>query len=54
MPLAHRDQRSNTPAARSVPVHITAMADGEPVEADGGVAEHGCHRDEDPPAVPLA
>ncbi len=26
LPLAHRDQRSNTPAAKSVPVHVTAMA----------------------------
>jgi molybdopterin-dependent oxidoreductase alpha subunit len=54
LPLAHRDERSNTPAAKSVPVRITAMAEGEPVEADGGVAEHGRHRAEDPSNVPLA
>ncbi|MCP9626911.1 FdhF/YdeP family oxidoreductase [Rhodopseudomonas palustris] len=54
LPLAHRDQRSNTPAAKSVAVTITAMTPGEPVEVDGGVAEHGRHRAEDPETVPLA
>ncbi|CCD88102.1 putative formate dehydrogenase (C-terminal), related to acid resistance with formate dehydrogenase/DMSO reductase, domains 1-3 and ADC-like domain [Bradyrhizobium sp. ORS 285] len=54
LPLAHRDERSNTPAAKSVPVRITAVAQGEPVAADGGVAEHGRARETDPASVPLA
>ncbi|MEN3289518.1 MAG: hypothetical protein V7634_3818 [Bradyrhizobium sp.] len=54
LPLAHRDERSNTPAAKSVPVRITAAKPGEPVAADGGVAEHGRNRDSDPGSVPLA
>jgi hypothetical protein len=52
--LAHRDERSNTPAAKSVPVRITAAKPGETVAADGGVAEHGRNRESDPGSVPLA
>lgn len=54
LPLAHRDERSNTPAAKSVPVRVTAMQPGEPVEADPDVAEDGCNRSSDPVSVPLA
>jgi molybdopterin-dependent oxidoreductase alpha subunit len=54
LPLSHRDERSNTPAAKSVPVKITAAKTGEPVSAETEVAEHGRHRSEDPQSVPLA
>ncbi|USI74067.1 FdhF/YdeP family oxidoreductase [Sphingomonas morindae] len=39
LPLAHRDRRSNTPAAKSVPVRITAMAPGAPASATPEVSE---------------
>jgi hypothetical protein len=39
LPLAHCDERSNTPAAKSVPVRITAMQPGEPVSSRPKVAE---------------
>jgi anaerobic selenocysteine-containing dehydrogenase len=54
LPLSHRDERSNTPAAKSVPVRITAAKVGEPVSAETEVAEHGRHRSEDPQSLPLA
>jgi molybdopterin-dependent oxidoreductase alpha subunit len=54
LPLAHRDQRSNTPAAKSVPVRITAVKDGEPVAVQGDIAEHGRNRADDPASIPLA
>jgi molybdopterin-dependent oxidoreductase alpha subunit len=37
--LAHRDERSNTPAAKSVPVVITKVRPGEPVSSKPEVAE---------------
>ncbi|MHB8886862.1 MAG: FdhF/YdeP family oxidoreductase [Methylovirgula sp.] len=52
--LAHRDQRSNTPASKSVPVRITAVQPGEPVSAAPDVAQDGSHRAKDPQTVPLA
>jgi len=52
--LSHRDERSNTPAAKSVPVRITAVQPGEPVSSELDVAEHGRHREDDPATVPLA
>ena len=52
--LSHRDRRSNTPAAKSVPVRITAMQPGYPVSDAPDVAEHGRHREDDPATVPLA
>lgn len=52
--LAHRDERSNTPAAKSVPVRVTAMQDGDPVSTECDVSQDGCHRDHDPQTVPLA
>jgi molybdopterin-dependent oxidoreductase alpha subunit len=52
--LSHRDERSNTPAAKSVPVRVTAMRPGDPVGADPEVSEDGCHRSTDPQSVPLA
>jgi molybdopterin-dependent oxidoreductase alpha subunit len=52
--LSHRDQRSNTPAAKSVPVRVTAMQPGDPVSAETDVPEHGCNRSKDPQTVPLA
>jgi molybdopterin-dependent oxidoreductase alpha subunit len=39
LPLAHRDERSNTPAAKSVPVRITAARPGTPASAEREVAE---------------
>lgn len=54
LPLAHRDERSNTPAAKSLPVRITAVKAGSPVAVDGDVAEHGRNREQDPASVPLA
>jgi anaerobic selenocysteine-containing dehydrogenase len=38
LPLAHRDERSNTPAAKSVPVRITAAQPGEAVSSEPEVA----------------
>jgi molybdopterin-dependent oxidoreductase alpha subunit len=38
LPLAHRDERSNTPAAKSVPVRITAAKPGEAVSSEPEVA----------------
>ena len=52
--LSHRDRRSNTPAAKSVPVRITAMRPGHPVSDAPDVADHGRHREDDPATVPLA
>jgi molybdopterin-dependent oxidoreductase alpha subunit len=52
--LSHRDERSNTPAAKSVPVRVTAMRPGEPVCADPEVSESGCNRSTDPETVPMA
>jgi molybdopterin-dependent oxidoreductase alpha subunit len=52
--LAHRDERSNTPAAKSVPVRITAMQPGAPVSDEPDVPQHGRDRDSDPSGVPLA
>ncbi|HEX2942581.1 MAG TPA: FdhF/YdeP family oxidoreductase [Rhodopila sp.] len=52
--LAHRDEKSNTPAAKSIPVRVTAMQPGHPVSSDEDVANHGRHRVEDPETVPLA
>jgi molybdopterin-dependent oxidoreductase alpha subunit len=52
--LSHRDHRSNTPAAKSLPVRITASRAGDPVSAEPDVAQHGCHRERDPETVPLA
>ena len=39
LPLAHRDERSNTPAAKSVPVRITAMTPGAPAASQPEVPE---------------
>ncbi|HLH12338.1 MAG TPA: FdhF/YdeP family oxidoreductase [Methylovirgula sp.] len=52
--LSNRDERSNTPGSKSVPVVISAVHPGEPVDADPEVAEHGHHRAADPVTVPLA
>lgn len=52
--LSHRDERSNTPAAKSVPVRVTAIRPGTPVPADSDVSESGCNRSSDPQTVPLA
>jgi len=38
LPLAHRDERSNTPAAKSVPVRITAVKPGDAVSSKPEVA----------------
>jgi molybdopterin-dependent oxidoreductase alpha subunit len=45
LPLSHRDERSNTPAAKSIPVKITAVTEGEPVSAGPDVSEQGPGRD---------
>jgi molybdopterin-dependent oxidoreductase alpha subunit len=52
--LSHRDERSNTPAAKSVPVTITAVQPGAPVSSTPEVPEHGRDRTDDPVSVPLA
>ena len=39
LPLSHRDVRSNTPAAKSVPVQIVAQSAGTPVESAPEVSE---------------
>lgn len=39
LPLSHRDTRSNTPAAKSVPVQITAMRQRKPASSYPEVAE---------------
>jgi molybdopterin-dependent oxidoreductase alpha subunit len=52
--LSHRDKKSNTPAAKSVPVRITAMQPGEPVSDQHDVENHGRNRVDDPETVPLA
>ncbi len=52
--LAHRDKKSNTPAAKSVPVRITAVVPGLPVQDDLDVPDHGLNRSEAPETVPLA
>ncbi|MDQ0456368.1 FdhF/YdeP family oxidoreductase [Rhizobium paknamense] len=39
MSLAHRDERSNTPAAKSVPVTIARVTQGEPVSHEPEVSE---------------
>lgn len=39
LPLSHRDRRSNTPAAKSVPVRITAAREGTPVSHTPEVSE---------------
>jgi hypothetical protein len=37
--LAHRDERSNTPASKSVPVKVVAMTPGAPVSSEPEVSE---------------
>ena len=39
LPLDHRDKRSNTPAAKSVPVRITRVDPGAPASSEPEVAE---------------
>lgn len=39
LPLSHRDERSNTPAAKSVPVLVTAATAGEPASSRPEVNE---------------
>lgn len=39
LPLSHRDQRSNTPAAKSVPVYVIRAQPGEPASSEPEVAE---------------
>jgi molybdopterin-dependent oxidoreductase alpha subunit len=39
LPLSHRDERSNTPAAKSVPVIITRVEPGKPVSSKPEVPE---------------
>ncbi|WP_294390284.1 FdhF/YdeP family oxidoreductase [uncultured Sphingomonas sp.] len=50
LPLSHRDERSNTPAAKSVPVRITAARPGAPASSDPEVSE--THPDHLPLNVP--
>lgn len=52
LPLSHRDERSNTPAVKSVPVRITAVRPGAPVSGDPDVAE--TYPDRPPLTVPTA
>ncbi|WP_152046259.1 FdhF/YdeP family oxidoreductase [Aureimonas psammosilenae] len=40
LPLYHRDERSNTPAAKSVPVRISAVREGAPASYEPEVSEH--------------
>jgi anaerobic selenocysteine-containing dehydrogenase len=50
LPLAHRDERSNTPAAKSVPVRVTAAGPGEPASSEPEVAD--THPDRLPTVAP--
>ncbi|EIM27883.1 FdhF/YdeP family oxidoreductase [Microvirga lotononidis] len=52
LPLSHRDERSNTPAAKSVPVRISAARPGKPVSSEPDVAE--TYPDRPPLTVPTA
>jgi len=49
LPLDHRDRRSNTPAAKSVPVQITAVRPGTPASSKAEVPEQ---RPDGIPVVP--
>lgn len=44
LPLSHRDERSNTPAAKSVPVLVTAASAGEPAAHEPEVSEQRLDR----------
>lgn len=50
LPISHRDERSNTPAAKSVPVRIVASRPGKPADSRPEVAEQ---RPQGPSITPL-